>query len=104
MAAVDHRQAVSSTLEIPGGFLRVCVLAWRRRQPPFPCRTSREGPLGAADVEADVPHHADADHGPAGHGEHAHPAHGEAGLTRIAVSATLHCLTGCAIGEVAGLA
>jgi hypothetical protein len=25
-------------------------------------------------------------------------------LTRIAVSATLHCLTGCAIGEIAGLA
>lgn len=25
------------------------------------------------------------------------------GLTRLAVSATLHCLTGCAIGEVAGL-
>lgn len=25
------------------------------------------------------------------------------GLTRLAVSATLHCLTGCAIGEVLGL-
>ena len=25
------------------------------------------------------------------------------GLTRIAVSATLHCLTGCAIGEVLGM-
>ncbi|MEW6583970.1 MAG: DUF4396 domain-containing protein [Actinomycetota bacterium] len=35
---------------------------------------------------------------------HAHaPAQGRA-LTRVAVSATLHCLTGCAIGEVAGLA
>jgi len=34
-ATADHRQASSSTLEIPGGFLRVCVLAWRRRRPVF---------------------------------------------------------------------
>jgi hypothetical protein len=36
-----------------------------------------------------------------------HTTHGErpsgAGLTRLAVSATLHCLTGCAIGEVLGM-
>ena len=25
-------------------------------------------------------------------------------LTRTAIAATLHCLTGCAIGEVAGMA
>ena len=44
--------------------------------------------------------------------DHAHPAHhaphdhGHAGpsLNRIALVATLHCLAGCAIGEVAGLA
>jgi len=37
--------------------------------------------------------------------EHQHemPA-GGAALTVLAVSATLHCLTGCAIGEVAGMA
>ncbi len=29
--------------------------------------------------------------------------HGHQGLTRTAVTATLHCLTGCAIGEVLGL-
>lgn len=34
--------------------------------------------------------------------EHTHSAH-SAGLTRTAVSATLHCLTGCAIGEVLGM-
>jgi len=28
---------------------------------------------------------------------------GSTGLTEMAVSATLHCLTGCAIGEVAGM-
>src|SRR6478735_6485022 len=36
----------------------------------------------------------------------AHPAHAPApqsGLTRMAVQATLHCLTGCAIGEVLGM-
>jgi hypothetical protein len=31
------------------------------------------------------------------------PAQPREGLTRLAVSATLHCLTGCAIGEVLGL-
>jgi hypothetical protein len=37
---------------------------------------------------------------------HDHTDHGRptgATLTRLAVSATLHCLTGCAIGEVLGL-
>jgi len=37
------------------------------------------------------------------HEPHALPTAGRA-LTNVAVSATLHCLTGCAIGEVAGMA
>jgi hypothetical protein len=37
------------------------------------------------------------------HEHHEMPTEGAA-LTGIAVSATLHCLTGCAIGEVAGVA
>ena len=41
------------------------------------------------------------------HAEHAHdhemPSEGGA-LTGVAISATLHCLTGCAIGEVLGMA
>ena len=41
----------------------------------------------------DAPH---ADH-------HEMPSEGSA-LTGVAVSATLHCLTGCAIGEIAGMA
>ena len=40
---------------------------------------------------------------PMGHESSAVALHGRP-LTRVAVSATLHCLTGCAIGEVAGLA
>jgi hypothetical protein len=42
---------------------------------------------------------------PAAQGGHHHemPTEGRA-LTGVAVSATLHCLTGCAIGEVAGMA
>jgi hypothetical protein len=43
----------------------------------------------------------------AAHAEHHHhhemPTSGGE-LTRVAISATLHCLTGCAIGEVAGMA
>jgi hypothetical protein len=37
------------------------------------------------------------------HDHHEMPASGRA-LTGLAISATLHCLTGCAIGEVAGMA
>jgi hypothetical protein len=42
---------------------------------------------------------------PADHHGHPHelPAHGRE-LRSVAVSATLHCLTGCAIGEVMGMA
>ncbi|HSS05292.1 MAG TPA: DUF4396 domain-containing protein [Solirubrobacterales bacterium] len=42
----------------------------------------------------------------AAHADHRHhemPAEGAA-LTAVAISATLHCLTGCAIGEIAGMA
>jgi uncharacterized membrane protein YbjE (DUF340 family) len=34
---------------------------------------------------------------------HDHGTHGSESLTRSAVSATAHCLTGCAIGEVLGM-
>jgi hypothetical protein len=37
------------------------------------------------------------------HQEHEMPTEGRA-LTAVAIAATLHCLTGCAIGEVAGMA
>lgn len=45
--------------------------------------------------------HTDHEHSaPSAHG--AHGGQGE-GLNRLAVSATLHCMTGCVIGEVLGL-
>ncbi|MDX6594848.1 MAG: hypothetical protein QOI72_230 [Solirubrobacterales bacterium] len=37
------------------------------------------------------------------HHDHAMPSEGSA-LTAVALSATLHCLTGCALGEIAGMA
>jgi Domain of unknown function (DUF4396) len=37
------------------------------------------------------------------HHHHEMPSEGRA-LTGVAISATLHCLTGCAIGEIAGMA
>jgi hypothetical protein len=43
------------------------------------------------------------------HAHHAHQSHhaqhaaADASLARLATSATIHCLTGCAIGELAGL-
>ena len=45
-------------------------------------------------------------HASAGHGHHEHhelPTSGRA-LSSVALSATLHCLTGCAIGEILGMA
>jgi hypothetical protein len=48
--------------------------------------------------------HVQHDHGPAAGHEHSEPPLSGRALTNVAVSATLHCLTGCAIGEVAGMA
>src|SRR4029450_79732 len=39
----------------------------------------------------------------AAHHHHEMPTEGSA-LTAVALSATLHCLTGCALGEIAGMA
>jgi hypothetical protein len=47
-------------------------------------------------------HQGERDHGHAT-GEEAHAHHDMGSVNRMAVSATLHCLTGCAIGEIAGL-
>jgi hypothetical protein len=45
-----------------------------------------------------------ANHSHHGHGHHAvEPPGGTIPLNRLAFSATVHCLTGCAIGEVLGL-
>jgi Domain of unknown function (DUF4396) len=52
---------------------------------------------------ADHAHHQDHalhQHG----GAHAHHGHGSGGALKTSAQATLHCLTGCVIGEVAGLA
>src|SRR4051795_6897528 len=47
--------------------------------------------------------HAHALHDHAAHEDHELPTSGRA-LTNVAISATLHCLTGCALGEIAGMA
>jgi|tagenome__1003787_1003787.scaffolds.fasta_scaffold20931439_3 hypothetical protein len=50
-----------------------------------------------------APHDSAAHVGPGGHEHHELPTSGRA-LTGVAISATLHCLTGCAIGEILGMA
>jgi hypothetical protein len=40
-STADRRLAASSTLEIPEGFLRGCVLARRRQRPPKSTTTYR---------------------------------------------------------------
>jgi hypothetical protein len=35
--------------------------------------------------------------------DHDHAGHGGSGVNAVALSATLHCLTGCAIGEIVGM-
>ncbi|MGH4027693.1 DUF4396 domain-containing protein [Actinomycetota bacterium Odt1-20B] len=56
------------------------------------------------DGHAGHAHHG-AHEGHGGHEGHAHSGHGAAGKVswRMAAQATLHCLTGCAIGEVLGM-
>ncbi len=62
------------------------------------------GPQPAGDDHLERAAHEDASHGDDEvHGHHELPTSGGA-LTIVAVSATLHCLTGCAIGEIAGMA
>jgi hypothetical protein len=46
--------------------------------------------------------HEHTEHAHHDHAGHAHAAHGGS-LNRVAFSATAHCLTGCAIGEVLGV-
>lgn len=70
------------------------------------CRhTDAVKPSGSAktDRQADAPivsslqaHH--------GHAHHGHAGHGGGSTLGLTTSATIHCLTGCAIGEFAGLA
>ncbi|MCC9185739.1 DUF4396 domain-containing protein [Mycolicibacterium mageritense] len=49
-------------------------------------------------------HHHEHDHpGDHHHGSHTAHEHHSGNINAMAVSATLHCLTGCAIGEIAGL-
>src|SRR5215210_2893743 len=55
--------------------------------------------MGMAGLE----HHAGYHDAHGDHGAHELPTSGRA-LTTVAVSATLHCLTGCALGEIAGMA
>jgi hypothetical protein len=51
-----------------------------------------------------APHHHQHHDVPDTHDKHdEHDTHDEAGINRMALSATLHCLTGCAIGEILGL-
>lgn len=44
--------------------------------------------------------HSDSGHA---HGEHAHGGHAHGATWAMAVKATLHCLTGCAVGEILGM-
>jgi hypothetical protein len=62
------------------------------------------GPQPTGDDHLERTTHEHGSHGrDEGHGHHELPTAGRA-LTNVAVSATLHCLTGCAIGEIAGMA
>lgn len=51
----------------------------------------------------DTPHTDHAGHTGHDMGHDGHEGHDMGGLNSMALSATLHCLTGCAIGEIAGL-
>lgn len=48
-------------------------------------------------------HHGTMNHDHSDHHHHEHDGHKDMSLNKMAASATLHCLTGCALGEVTGL-
>ena len=54
-------------------------------------------------MESDMGDRADHSDAHSAHGAHGHHGHGGGGPWRTSAQATLHCLTGCVIGEVAGL-
>ena len=54
-------------------------------------------------MEAQSGHTSHRRHAQRGHAHHAHHGHGGGGALRTSAQATLHCLTGCIVGEVAGL-
>ena len=54
-------------------------------------------------MASDSHHHPADHHGGHDHGSHLDHAHHGGDINAMAVSATLHCLTGCAIGEIVGL-
>ena len=62
-------------------------------------RMSRDTVAGAP---AEAGEHA-RDHAGHHHDAHEGHGHGEASLNRLSVSATLHCMTGCLLGEVVGM-
>ncbi|MGZ5416076.1 MAG: DUF4396 domain-containing protein [Nocardioides sp.] len=55
------------------------------------------------ETHTQLPEQAHDHDGHAGHAGHAGHQHGPDSSWRTAISATLHCLTGCAIGEVLGM-
>lgn len=85
-----------------------CVMHPRALTDVLPCM-SRMSTTHEHDehAHADPAHagHAHAGHAHAGHAQstHADAADGERELNRLSFSATLHCMTGCVIGEVTGM-
>ena len=82
VASAFDGHGTPATVIPPGGIVRTML------------RSAGEIPPGRI-LEAEMEAAAHAEH-------HAMPTSGSA-LTKVALSATLHCLTGCAIGEVAGM-
>lgn len=57
-----------------------------------------------ASTDAHCATKAPANPAPAPHAHHGHASHGSGSMFGLTTSATVHCLTGCAIGEFVGLA
>lgn len=64
--------------------------------------TAHEHHDHVAHPQHDRPPHDGRDHAGHDHATHGHD-HGEQSLNRLSLSATVHCLTGCLIGDVTGM-
>jgi hypothetical protein len=76
------------------------ALTFQSLEPPYPCHDRGRSLLMTHGHRDHMTHghHDHSDRGNSGRGPHAVQS-----LNRLAFSATVHCLTGCAIGEVLGM-
>jgi hypothetical protein len=93
----EERETNGQTAERQGAATMERALTFQPLEAPYPGH-DRGRKLPMTDS-----HHDHSSHDHSGHDHSDHVLHAVQSLNRLAFSATVHCLTGCAIGEVLGM-